>query len=129
MSSDRFGPLSGDLRRQSLVQTEPVFDLSAALKAASLFEAAGWALIAWEGWVASPDGRYGHPKAVLGTESINKGNTESWSDYVRRSWEFGRITMRKEAARWPIRGHTVDERLYFCLTPIAPPGSPFSTTS
>ncbi len=120
MSADPFVPLTIELRQASLVHTEPVFDLRAALKAAAQYEAAGWGLVAWEGWVLYPDGRYGHPNAILGTEEIEQKSSENWTDYVRRSWEFGRETMRQEAERWPIAGHTSDQRLFFRISPSEP---------
>jgi hypothetical protein len=124
LSTNPFAPLKIELRRASLVKTEPVFDLRAALQAAAQYEAAGWGLIAWEGWVAYPDGRYGHPNVILGTMPIEQKSAENWTECVHRSWEFGLETMKKEATRWPIPGHSSDQCLYFCLTTVEPPIRP-----
>jgi hypothetical protein len=110
--------LPTDLRKRSLSTCEPVFVLNDAIAALAAYEAAGWAQLGWETWLKYPGGKHG--RAPTRTLTVERGDSEGWRDFVKRTHDICVETIRAMQLAWEGRSQTEDEVLYFCLTQVQP---------
>lgn len=117
---NEFELLPSSLRKLSLSKSEVVLPYAEALQAIDIFEHADLALHGWEGWVEYTADSHGHHQDYQGTMSIEILPQEKWSDFVKRSAEFCRSTMKIDQERFDVDPICRNMKLYFCLSVFGP---------
>lgn len=110
--------LPEDLKTRSLSDQEVVLGYEDALIALDIYQKAGWAFLAWEGWGKYYDGSVGHCH-YQGTVGIEKHDDESWKKYAERGYEFVKETIQKDYMDWKKSPHLKEYELYFCISAIS----------
>lgn len=101
--------LPPEIAARSISRNEIVLPLPEALKAVDIMERDGIAILGWEGWIRTEDGRVGHGDAPQGTASLEQCAVAQAAEICRR-------TMTEEAAEWESGNKGSSDRLYFCIT-------------